>query len=232
MKVAIMQPYIFPYIGYFQLLNAVDVFVVYDDVNYIKKGWINRNTILVNGNGFLFTVPLKNVSQNKHINQISLDDDASWKKELLKTIELSYKKAPYFDDVFPILKKIVLHPDTNLASFIFNSLQQICDYLAIKTTLILSSAIEKNTNLKGQDKIIEICRKLNTTQYVNAIGGKELYTKDAFLDNTIELNFITTNPIVYNQFKNDFIPWLSIIDVLMFNSVEQTKDFLNQYKLL
>eukprot|EP01137_Pigoraptor_chileana_P027579 Opistho-2@10370 len=165
MKVAIMQPYIFPYIGYFQLIKSVDVFVVYDDVNYIKKGWINRNTILVNGKGFLFTLPLKNASQNRHINQISLDYDGSWKKELLKTIELSYKKAPYFDVVFPIVNSILEYPETNLAGFIFNSLQQFCDYLSIKTGLILSSDVKKNTDLKGQDKIIEICKKQQATHY-------------------------------------------------------------------
>jgi len=232
MKVAIMQPYIFPYIGYFQLINAADVFVIYDDVNYIKKGWINRNTILVNGTGLLFSIPLQNVSQNKWINQLALADDVRWKNELLKTIQLSYKKAPYFEVVFPIINKIIVHPNNKLSEFISNSIHQICTYLAIKTRIQLSSTIEKNTDLKGQDKIIEICKKLNATQYINAIGGKELYTKDTFLDNQIALNFIRTNPIVYSQFKNDFIPWLSIIDVLMFNSVEKTNDFLNQYELL
>ena len=96
MKAAVMQPYLFPYIGYFQLINAVDTFVVYDDVNYIKKGWINRNSILVNEKPFLFTVDLKEVSQNKLINEITIDENSNWKKNILRTIELSYKKAPFF----------------------------------------------------------------------------------------------------------------------------------------
>lgn len=232
MKVAIMQPYFFPYIGYFQLIKVVDVFVIYDDVNYIKKGWINRNSILANGKSFLFTIPLKNVSQNKQINQILIDDNASWKTNLLKTINLEYKKAPYFNDVFPIIKEILLHTENNLAGFILYSLQYVCDFLNIKTKLVLSSTIEKNSDLKGQDKIIEICKKLDATDYINAIGGKELYDEAVFFNNTIKLHFINTNPIIYKQLKNEFIPWLSMIDVLMFNKVEDINDFLNQYELL
>ena len=232
MKVAIMQPYFFPYIGYFQLINAVDTFVIYDDVNYIKKGWINRNNILVNGKIFLFTIPLKEVSQNKYINQISIDEHVNWEIDLLKTITLSYKNAQYFQQIFPLVQEIINQKEPNLAKNIKYSLDKICSYLSISTKIIISSDIDKDNDLKGQDKIIEICKKLGATNYTNAIGGKELYNKDVFLDNNIELNFISTNPIIYNQFKNDFIPWLSIIDVLMFNSVEQINDFLNKYELL
>ncbi len=232
MKLAIMQPYLFPYIGYFQLINAVDTFVIYDDVNFIKKGWINRNSILVNNKSFLFSAPLKEVSQNKRINEIFIDTNANWQNELLKTIEYSYKKAPFFSAVFPIINSVLTQNETNLSKFITYSLQTIAQYLTIKTNFIISSDIEKNNDLKGQDKIIEICKKCNATSYINAIGGIELYNTNDFLQQNIQLHFIKTNPIEYTQFKNEFVPWLSIIDVLMFNDVEKVKIMLNNYDLV
>lgn len=232
MKVAIMQPYFFPYIGYFQLIQAVDVFVIYDDVNFINKGWINRNNILVNGKGFLFSIPLQEASQNKVINQINIEGNSNWKKSLLKTITLSYKKAPFFAEVFPIIEKIIEQKETNTAKFITYSLREICNFLRIETSIVISSVIEKNNNLKGQDKIIEICKKLKATNYINAVGGVALYDKDVFLKDDISLIFIKSNPIIYSQFKNEFIPWLSIIDVMMFNSVEEIKNMLNKFELI
>lgn len=232
MKVAIMQPYFFPYIGYFQLISAVDVFVIYDDVNYIKKGWINRNTILVNGKGFLFNIPLQEVSQNKIIDQINIDKNSNWKKNLLKTITLSYKKAPFFDEVFPIIENIIVQDEKNLAKFITYSLREICNFLSIKTIIMISSDIEKNNVLKGEDKIIEICKKVKADKYINAAGGTALYDKNIFLKHNISLNFIKSKPIIYSQFNKEFISWLSIIDVLMFNSPERIKDFLSQYELI
>lgn len=232
MKVAIMQPYFFPYIGYFQLINAVDVFVIYDDVNYIKKGWINRNTILVNGKGFLFNIPLQKASQNKVINQIIIEYNSTWKINLLKTITFSYKKAPFYTEVFPIIKNIIEHDEKNLAKFITHSLREICCFLSISTTIVNSSDIEKNNDLKAQNKIIEICKMQEADSYINAIGGTALYNKDAFIKSGLSLNFIKSKAIIYPQFKNEFIPWLSIIDVLMFNTVTDIKKMLNQYELL
>jgi hypothetical protein len=232
MKVAIMQPYFLPYISYFQLINAVDVFVIYDDVNYIKKGWINRNTILLNGKGFLFNIPLQEMSQNKAINQIHIEENSKWKKKLLKTITLSYKKAPFFAEVFPIIENIIEQEEKNLAKFITYSLTEICNFLSIKTNIVISSDIEKNNNLKGQHKIIEICKKVRGDNYINAIGGVVLYDKDVFLKCDISLSYIKSNTIIYSQFKNEFIPWLSIIDIMMFNSAKQIKNFLSQYDLI
>jgi len=232
MKAAIMQPYLFPYIGYFQLIHAVDLFVVFDDVNYIKKGWINRNSILVNGTANMFSISLKQVSQNKLINEISINETSGWNKDLLKTIEFSYKKSPHFDTVFPLIEKIVNHPETNLARFITNSLKEICTYLQIDTKIMVSSQIEKDNNLKGQDKILDICKQLQATDYVNAIGGMGLYDRETFSQRGIALHFIKTLPVSYPQFKNEFIPWLSVIDVMMFNSPGQIKNILNNYELV
>ena len=229
MKLGIMQPYFLPYIGYFQLMNYVDKYVIYDDVNFINKGWINRNKILLNGTDFRFNLLLLGASQNKLINEISVDDNQT---KLLKTIEIAYKKTYYFQDVFPIIESIVNYKDNNLAQYIGNSIEQISKYLQMNTEFIYSSNIEKNNSLKAQAKIIHICSLLGATEYVNSIGAKDLYDKYIFKQNGIELFFLKTGTIQYKQFKNEFVPNLSILDVLMFNSVEEVRGILNKFELV
>lgn len=227
-----MQPYIFPYIGYFQLINAVDKFVIYDDVNFINRGWINRNRILVNGKDSLFTIPLKDASQNKLINEIDVNWDAAWKNKFLKTIEQSYKKAPFYKEGLEIIEKTLNIEDLNTSNVIFNNLKVICEYLDITTELIPSSAIYQNTDLKAQERILDICLQEKANHYINPIGGLELYDKSYFESKGLKLNFIKAKPVIYKQFKNDFVPWLSMIDVLMFNSKETIQGFLNEYELV
>jgi predicted HNH restriction endonuclease len=176
-SIAVMQPYLFPYIGYFQLINAVDKFVIYDDVNYIKKGWINRNNIIINKQKALFTISLAGASQNKLINEIDISDNF---EKLLKTIQFSYSKAPYFRQTYEILNKIVSFENRNLSLFITNSLETILDYLNIDTEILLSSNLNKDSGLKGQVKIMSICKELNAETYVNPIGGIDLYDKEYF----------------------------------------------------
>lgn len=231
-KVAIMQPYFMPYIGYFQLINAVDEFIILDDVNYINKGWINRNNILVANKPYLFTVPLKDASQNKLIYEIELLQDGKWQKKLLKTIEQAYKKAPFYAEVFLLFESILNSTEKNLSKFIYNSLQIICKYLTINTLIIESSNIFENKyQLKAEDRIIDICLQKNAEQYINPIGGTELYDKTHFEKNNIQLNFLKTNSISYSQFSNEFIPYLSILDALMFVEKQELKAILNQYQL-
>jgi len=229
MKLAIMQPYFLPYIGYFQLIKAVNLFIIYDDVQFIKGGWINRNYILSNRNKSMFNLILKGASVNKLINEISVQTDQN---KLLKTIYHSYKKAPYFEFVYPLIENILDFEDKNLAKFIGNSIIHICNYLKIDTEIIYSSSMEKNDELKGQEKIIHICKLLNADTYINAIGGQDLYDKEAFKQSYIDLKFIKNNFTTYTQFKNEFIPGLSILDVMMFNSVEEINKMLDNYELL
>jgi hypothetical protein len=228
MKLAIMQPYFLPYIGYFQLINAVDTFIIYDDVNFIKQGWINRNRMLADKKEYLFTLELAGASSFKQINGIEI---GRGKDKLLKTIEQSYRKAPFFEKTFQLLKSIFLFDDINLAAFVANSILQVTKHLNIKTDITLSSIIKKNNSLHGQDKIIHICKLLNATTYVNAIGGKELYSKKDFQVQSIDLQFLCTNKIEYHQFNNEFIANLSILDVMMFNSINDIKSMLNNYVL-
>jgi len=230
MKLGIMQPYFLPYIGYFQLIKAVDKYVIFDDVNFIKRGWINRNNLLLNGRSFLFTVNLLKASQNKLINEIFVSKDQS---KLLKTIQTAYQKAPQFSSVFPMVKKIFEYENRNLAKFVGNSIIQIAEYLRFDTEFIYSSDIqEKNSLLKAQDKILNICSKKEVTEYINAKGGFGLYSKERFAEYNIKLFFLKTQQIEYKQFNNSFVPNLSILDVLMFNSVEQTHKLLDQFELI
>ena len=224
-----MQPYFFPYIGYFQLINAVDEFVVYDDVNFIKQGWISKNRILVNKQAVDIILQLNGASSFKKINEINLGKN---RLKLLKTIEQAYKKAPFFNSVFPIVSEILTFNENNLAFFLTNSLIKISEYLSINTKIIISSDINKNNLLKGKDKVLEICKKTNALDYINAIGGIELYNKEEFIENNIKLCFLKTKKVEYNQFDDNFIPGLSIIDILMFNSPEEINIMLNKFELV
>ena len=229
MRLGIMQPYFFPYLGYWQLLANVDKYVVYDDVTYIKGGWINRNNVLINGQKNLLTMRLEKASSYTLIKDIAIKDDFV---KFLKTIEMGYKKAPFFEDIFRLLKDICQCPDKKLGQFLFNSHIKICEYLGIDTELILSSSFEKHTELKGKDKVISICKQLGADEYINAIGGQELYDKKEFEENGIRLNFLQANLREYRQLKNEFVAGLSIIDIMMFNSKEEIKEMLNDFKLV
>lgn len=232
MIIGIMQPYFMPYIGYWQLMNAVNKYVIYDDVNFIKGGWINRNRILLNGEAKFFNVQLKGASSNKLINQIGVTQDKEVINKNLRILEAAYKKAPYFDETFPMLKTILLYETESLADYIMHSFEEIKKYLLIDTEFILSSELKKNNNLKGQEKILHICELLGAKKYYNAFGGQELYSFYAFKSRNIELNFLKTNFIEYKQFENEFIPNLSLIDVMMFNSVSEIQKFLQQFNLI
>jgi hypothetical protein len=233
MKLGIMQPYFFPYIGYWQLMKVVDKYIIYDDVNFIKAGWINRNKILMNGEGKMINLQLHNASQNKLINEVEVQEGNSvYNKKLLKTLETCYKKAPHYDDVFPVIESIIKLDEKNLARYLEFSIRRVSEYLSIDTELIVSSTITKNNDLRGQDKVIEICKELGADEYINAIGGQGLYSPEDFVAQGIQLKFLKSGEIRYQQFKNEFVPNLSIIDVMMFNSIEEVKKMLEKYELL
>lgn len=222
-----MQPYIFPYIGYFQLINAVDKFVVYDNIQFTKKGWINRNRILVNGKDEYFTLPLKKDSDYLNVDERKLAETFSTEKiKLLRKIKEAYKKAPYFEEAFPVIETIINQQEENLFKFIYQSLINVCRYLEIETEFMVSSSIPIDHTLKAQDKVIVICKQLQASNYINPIGGLELYAKETFNENKLALSFIKSNTITYQQYNNEFVPWLSIIDVMMFNSKEKIQEYL------
>ena len=232
MKLGIMQPYFVPYIGYFQLMNAVDKYVIYDDVNFIKGGWINRNRILLNGQPAYFNIPMIGASSNKLINEVEVNTNKTLMEKNLKTIYSAYGKAPYYNEVYPLIEKILLNEEKDIAKFIKYSFEIICEYLDIKTEFVMSSELKKNNELKAQDKVLHICEILGATEYYNAIGGQELYDYESFSKKGIKLKFVKTDSIEYKQFDNEFQPNLSIIDVLMFNSKDEVKEMLNKFSLI
>ena len=232
MKTAIMQPYLFPYIGYFQLINAVNKFIILDDVNYINKGWINRNNMIANKQKTLFTFPLIKASQNKLINEIEISEDKIWATKFLKTLTMSYKKAPFFEETKALIENILSFETKNLSEYLHNSISKIIEFLGITTQIVRTSAIFDKGNLIADDRILDICKKVNTDIYINPIGGQELYSKEKFKQNNIKLFFLQTGKVEYKQFGTNFIPSLSIIDVMMFNSPEEIKKMLNNYTLI
>lgn len=232
MKLGIMQPYLFPYIGYFQLINCVDKFVIHDDVQWIKGGWINRNRILTNNQDNLITLSIKKRSSLDKILNFEIDDNPKNRIKFLSQIKSSYIKSPFFKNIFPIIEKIVTNNEKNICKFIYESILEINSYLNIKTPIFFSSKINKNEHLRSEDRVLDICKIMKANTYINPIGGIDLYNKDIFQLRGIKLYFINTNKILYKQYDNDFVPNLSIIDVIMFNSRVTISKMLNEFKLL
>ena len=234
MKIGIMQPYFFPYLGYWQLMNAVDRYVVYDDVNFINRGRIHRNQILIQGKAHNINLILHGASQNKLINELYIENTQKTKNKLLRTIEQAYARAFYFNDVMPHIVNILDYEDTNLAHFLYHSFEVIGKYLNIETDLILSSQLDKDCSLKKEKKIVSICKLLGGDEYYNSINGIPLYVPHVreFQEAGIELYFPKMREIHYQQFKNEFVPNLSIIDVMMFNSRQECQRLLGEYDLL
>lgn len=235
MKAAIMQPYLFPYIGYFQLIHAVDKFVVYDQIEYSKGGWINRNRILANGVDRMITLPLAKGSDFSQINERRIAP--SWKeresKKMLVLIQNSYRKAPFFEPAFDLIRQCLIQENENLFEFIYHSLEKICEYLQISTPLIRSSEVETTVGKAGQDRVIGLVKDLGADIYINPIGGTSLYQSEVFRKEGIELFFLKANSFAYSQQHKGFVPFLSIIDVMMNNSREEIAGYLNnQYTLI
>ena len=234
MKIAIMQPYVFPHIAYFQMINAVDKFVFYDDVNYIKQGWINRNKILISGKSFLFSIPLEKADSYTQIKNTEISGKLyeKWKTKFLMTISQNYKNAPFFKEVYDLLLAVLSKQQSTISIMAIDSIKSVCHYLEINTNFITSSQSYNNTDLKKEVRLFDICKLEGATHYINSIGGQDLYDKNSFLGKGIELNFIKNLSGEYKQFENEFVPYLSIIDVLMFNSVDEVKMMLNQYEFI
>lgn len=231
-SLAIMQPYVFPYLGYFQLINKVDKFVFLDDVNFIKKGWINRNNILLNGKASLLNIPVSKASQNELIMNLFVSEDAKWRSKLLTSLSHAYKKAPMYEDRIGLITSIIEQENLSIADFAKNSVTAICKELGINTTFVPSSSIYPKDSY-GSQRILEICLANQVDTYINPQGGADLYDKEMFKKEGIELYFLhMDSSLKYEQFpKQDFVPNLSIIDILMFNTNDQVLELLNQFEL-
>ena len=228
-----MQPYLFPYLGYFQLIATSDAFVLGDELQYVKSSWINRNRVLCNGQPKLITFPLKKASHLGSIRERWLADDFDREAaSLLRRLAQLYDRAPCRDQVLPLLKEILEHPERNLAAFNENSIRRICQYLSIDTPIYRASELGLEPRLEMQERVMQTMEKLDGELYINPIGGMDLYCPARFRERGLQLRFLQMNEFSYPQFKEPFVPALSIIDVLMFNSREDVRDMLDRFTLL
>jgi hypothetical protein len=232
MILSVMQPYFFPYIGYFHLIHASNLFIVYDNIQYTKKGWINRNRFLQNGKDLLFSIPLKKDSDFLDVRDRELASDFN-RSKLLNQLKAAYRRAPFFEETFPLIEEVINFNDLNLFRFIHNSIVKVCDRLKIDTTIGISSSFQIDNSLKKQDKVLALCKEADANVYINTIGGMELYSKEGFQAKGVDLKFIKSKPFKYKQFENEFIPGLSIIDVMMFNSLDViSKRLISGFELI
>jgi len=218
MKIAIMQPYFLPYIGYWQLINAVDEFVIYDNIKYTKKGWINRNRYV---GGRTFTIPIKKGSDSLTVVEREISEVYD-RKKLSRQIQSAYRDAVYLKQCFPLVNSCIMDHRNNLFEYIHRSVINICDYLNVNTKITVSSNINIDHSLKSQEKVLAICKAMNATQYINPIGGTELYDKAVFQKEGISLNFLKTKS------ENT----LSIVDILMRNPTENMEKILGEFRLV
>ncbi len=232
MRIAIMQPYFFPYIGYFQLISASNVFVLHDDVQYMTGGWVNRNRILLNGEDRMITFPVQKAGYALPINARSYVSSNQGVRHIINQVKQAYAKATCYRQVFPMVEELLMFEDRNVARFNENLIRRICDFIGIRTSITTSSALEKDDSLSGQDRVLDICKRVGATDYTNPIGGTKLYHQEAFQLCGITLRFLAAQEERYKQLGDKWIPFLSIIDVLMFNSVQEVQHLLTKYRLL
>ncbi|SJK83786.1 WbqC family protein [Halomonas elongata] len=227
-KLAVMQPYLFPYVGYFQLMYASDKFVIYDDVNYIKQGYINRNTVLSQGQPQRFTVPVPGASSNKKIKDLYYSSDV---KKTLSLLEQSYSKSPYFNEIYPIVHEVLVSPNRSIASLCEKSYQLIFEYLGLELQTYKSSDLDYERLGGRVERLVSLCKCLESEVYINSPGGRQLYAKGEFLEKNIELKFIKNNQAPYYQGQETFFPYMSIIDVMMWCSPEQVVEKFEMYEV-
>ena len=231
MRIAIMQPYFLPYIGYFQLMAAADVFIVYDNIQYTKKGWVNRNRMLVNGTDSVFTLALKKDSDFLDVKDRCLSE-AFDRVKFLNKFYGAYRRAPYFSQVFPLVEEIVKCEHQSLFEYIYSAIEKVKSHMGLECELRVSSTVDIDHSLTSQDKVIAMCQKLGATTYINPQGGVSLYDSSSFNSHNIALKFLRSRLVSYTQFTGEFVPWLSIIDVLMFNSGDEVKRIIaTEYEL-
>lgn len=230
---AVMQPYAFPYLGYFCLIAACDHFVFYDDVNFIQKGWINRNRIALGGQAHLFTIPLANGSQNQRIGDIALHGFEAFRRKFLRQVEQAYRKAPCFDQGMRYVDGVLSGEPRLISDLAIRSVMDACALLGLETTFSRSSErFAATRGLARADRLIEITRQLGASRYVNSMGGRELYDKAYFRDRGIELCFVDPRlPASAQDPRHENITGLSIIDVLMHNRPATILDMIRGYEL-
>ncbi|MEK4129141.1 WbqC family protein [Solibacillus sp. FSL W8-0474] len=232
MKLAIMQPYFFPYIGYFSLMQEADQFIIFDTVQFQRKSWMVRNCILnLNGGSSYIHLPVKKAPLSSCIKDIYVDDEIDWKEKLFNQLQI-YKKAPYFTETIKVLEKALNSNYKTLTDINKNLLVEISNYLNLKCKISVFSEMELDIEevYTADEWALNISKKLNATEYINAPGGVCFFDREKYENNNIKLKFIKNKLNPYKQFHLDFVPGLSIIDVIMFNSINKIHEMLVNYE--
>ncbi|MHB9799777.1 WbqC family protein [Pseudomonas sp. MT3] len=230
--VSLMQPYLFPYLGYFQLIAASSLFLLGDSLQYTRRGWINRNRLLVGGQPWSFSFPLEQGSRSQAINERLLSTQMRpTSQRLLHTIRHAYSRAPCYRQVFPLVEEILEHPERNLARFAEHSIRRICHYMGIDTPIERVSELDLAPDIDRDRRLIEAVRRSGGDVYLNPEGGRHLYCPDLFHTHGVELRFLRMDELSYRQFDDNFVPSLSIIDVLMFNPPDEMQRLLGRYSV-
>lgn len=236
MKIGIMQPYFLPYVGYYQLINHVDLFVLFDDVQFIRKGWINRNRIVnADGGSSYINVPIQKCSLSTKIRDVRVKPGESWKTKILSQCETSYrKKAPHYWKVSKLLSDGLNNDDfINIVELNKRLLEISCKYIGIDTKIIISSeqGFDYSSIVNSGDWALEISNQLGAKEYINPISGREIFDKSKFQNANIDLRFIRSKPYNYEQ-HDTFVPDLSILDLMMFNGEEELVRLVENYEVL
>ncbi|OBW58410.1 hypothetical protein A9986_05575 [Solibacillus silvestris] len=233
MKLVLMQPYFFPYIGYFQLMNLCDEFIAFDTVQYIKKGWINRNRILhPEGNPTYVNVPIKKFKSNTLIKDILIDNTVDWKQTIINRLQQYYKTAPYKEEVLTFIENCLNGEFSHLSELNVHLLQETCNYLNINCRInsLSKCHFEYEKAAASDEWGLNICKALNAKTYINAPGGIVFFDKNKYWKENIDIKFINPTFNRYSQNSEAFISGLSILDVMMFNSVEDIQKMLLSYE--
>jgi hypothetical protein len=234
MKIAIMQPYFFPYLGYFSLIVSCELFIVFDPVQYIRKGWINRNRILKKGGGVKYiNLPIVKTPRDTLISEIRMNNQINWKASIIQNLDYYRLNAPYYHDVAQLLEECFDQDTENLTQFLTVCLQKTCAYLGISfhSKIYSKEKIQHPKPMNAGDWAFYISKFYNASTYHNPIGGRDIFNPEKFEKSGIQLLFIENRLNQYDQAITQFIPGLSIIDVMMFNSKEECRKLIHQYKL-
>ncbi|MBR1538525.1 MAG: WbqC family protein [Bacteroidales bacterium] len=224
------QPYLFPYLAYWQLIYVADLFLIGDDFAFMKGGWIPRNRILVQGAPQFFRIEVRDQSCHRLICETLLATTDIGDK--LRTLEMAYHKAPCFEAGYALAERILRNPERNLAVFIEYSIREMCAYLGIDTPVGRTSDYPGNSLLKREKRVYDLCHRTGADRYINAIGGTRLYRKEDFERQGIRLQFLQSRHTPYPQFGAPFVEKLSILDAVMFNPRERLHEMLDDYSLI
>lgn len=229
-----MQPYFFPYLGYFQLIHAVDEFVFLDDVTFIKKGWINRNRLALNGADWWFTVPLRGQSQHTLIRDVRIapEEFRQWRRKFMLTLRHFYGKAAFYQTGTRLVEEVLATASDNMADLAKAAITACCRLLGITARLIFSSSVFPSNRLRGEERLIDVCKQAGASKYINPSGGLALYTKERFARHGLGLHFLCSESIAYQADMATHGMEFSILDSIMWCGPERVaEDFLLQYRI-